>query len=455
MFNKVLIANRGEVVLRVMNTCKKIGISPIVIYSDVDKESLPVKCIKKYSGETYHLESNSYLDIENVLDIAEKSKAEAIHPGYGFLAQNISFAEKCKKHGLAFIGPSIDNFEKLNTKLAFRNTAKELGLNVVPGTFEAIKYEEAEEIAERFDYPVIVKANEGGGGRGMRIINNANEIESALNLVQLEAKNSFNNYSFYIEKFLKNTRHIEFQVLGDGKKVVCLGERECSIQRKHQKLIEETPASILSEDIRKSIGKKVVDFLTKINYRSAGTVEFLRDLEGNFYALEMNGRLQVEHPITEMVTGMDIVEEQIRIAAGEGLRYSQTDIKSNGHAIDFRINAEDPGNFNPSPGKIINFKPPEGSNIRCDTALYSGYTIPIDYDNLIAKIAVHGKNRDETIDLGKKALNGIIIEGVKTTIPRHKEILNSELFKTGNITTNFIEEYEKYQVLFESIQAPR
>jgi len=303
VFNKILISNRGEIALRVMKTCKKMGIGTCAIYSKDDKESLHVK----YADESYHLELDNYLDIDGILNIAEKSKAEAIHPGYGFLAQNKEFAKACEICGIEFIGPTVDNSEMLNRKLAFRNNAKKIGLEVVPGTLEPIKdYEDAVKVAEDIDYPIIVKADEGGGGKGMRIVHNNDEVERAINLAQREVKNAFGESSLYIEKLIEKPRHIEFQVLGDGKRVVHLGERECSIQRRHQKLIEETPSTIVTEDVRRSIGNKVTDFLSKLNYESAGTVEFLRDSKGNFYALEMNGRLQVEHTITEMVTGIDI-----------------------------------------------------------------------------------------------------------------------------------------------------
>jgi acetyl-CoA carboxylase biotin carboxylase subunit len=435
------------------------GVETVGVFSESDKDSLHVR----YADQTYPLQLNSYLDINGILGIAEKSRAEAIHPGYGFLSQNIEFAKGCEVYDKKFIGPSVENSRSLNTKLAFRNNAKRLGLEVVPGTLRPIKdYENAVEVSEDIGYPVIVKADGGGGGKGMRIVNNTSELEKAINLAESEVNNSFGESHLYIEKHLEEPRHIEFQVLGDGKgKVVHLGERECSIQRRYQKLIEETPSPIMTEDVRRYIGDEVTDFLSEFNYESAGTVEFLRDKEGEFYALEMNGRLQVEHRITEMTTGIDIVEEQIRIASGEGLRYEQDDIEMKGHAMDFRINAEDPKNiktFKASPGKITRFElPPEDPCIIIDSAIYPGYFVSLDYDPLIAKVAVHDETRNKTIERAIKTLENttIEIEGEeKTTIPKHIDILNSELFRLGNTDTGFIDKCERYQKLFDSLKGP-
>jgi acetyl-CoA carboxylase biotin carboxylase subunit len=443
MFKKILIANRGEIALRVIRACKELGVKTVAVYSEADADSLHVQ----YADECYLIgaaePSQSYLNIEKIIKTAKKAECEAIHPGYGFLSQIPAFAEACTENGLEFIGPPAEVLKRMGNKVEARKAASEAGVPVIPGSLKpASSPEEAIEIAERVGYPVLVKAVYGGGGKGMRLVKSEDEIRHVLETATLEAESSFGSREIYVEKFLPRARHIEFQILADKKgKVIHLGERECSIQRRYQKLIEETPSPFMTEELRKRMGESAVKIAKAINYVNAGTVEFLVDQNGDYYFLEMNTRLQVEHLITEMVTGIDIVKEQIRIAAGEKLAYRQREIKIRGHTINCRINAEDPyNNFAPSPGSITSLYLPGGPGVRVDTHLYIGYTISVFYDPLIAKLATWGLSRQEAIKRICNALEEFKIEGVKTTIPFHKRIMKDEEFLRGDIHINFVDE---------------
>jgi len=443
MFTKVLIANRGEIALRVIRACRELNVKTVAVYSEADADSLHVQ----YADECHFIgaaePSQSYLNIEKIMETAKKSGCEAIHPGYGFLSQIPAFAEACAENGLEFIGPPAEVLKRMGNKVEARKAAAEAGVPVIPGSLNPAKsLEEAMEIAERVGYPVLVKAVYGGGGKGMRLVKDGDEMRQVLETAALEAESSFGSREIYVEKFLPRARHIEFQILADkGGRVVHLGERECSIQRRYQKLIEETPSPFMTAELRKEMGKSAIKIAKTINYVNAGTVEFLVDQSGNYYFLEMNTRLQVEHLITEMVTGIDIVKEQIRIAAGEKLAYNQRDIKIRGHAINCRINAEDPyNNFAPSPGTVTDLRLPGGPGVRVDTHLYVGYTISVFYDPLIAKLAAWGLDRQEAIRRMRNALEEFVIEGVKTTIPLHKRIMEDEDFLKGDIHINFVDE---------------
>jgi len=443
MFNKILIANRGEIALRVIRACREMGINTVAIYSEADKESLHVK----YADEAYCIgspqPSESYLNINKIVGIAKKTNTEAIHPGYGFLAQNAAFAEACETSNIEFIGPSSVTLRKMGNKIAARKTVTKVNVPIIPGTVESVtKEKEVKKTAKILGFPVLVKAVYGGGGRGMRIAKNEKEIRQAIETARLEAKTSFGNPKIYLEKMLEKPRHIEFQILADKKgNAIHLGERECSIQRRYQKLIEETPSPMMTDQLRKTMGDAAVKVAKAANYVSAGTVEFLVDKNGDFFFLEMNTRLQVEHLITEWVTGIDLAKEQIRIAAGQALSFKQKDVKLYGHAINCRINAEDPYNdFEPCPGTITRYHPPGGAGIRVDSALYDGYTIPVYYDSLIAKVAAWGSTREETIARMRNALSEYVIEGIETTIPFHQKILEDKQYQRGNIHTSFVQE---------------
>lgn len=443
MFKKVLVANRGEIALRVIRACRELGIKTVAVYSEADADSLHVQ----YADECYFVgaaePSQSYLNIDKIIEAAKRSGCEAIHPGYGFLSQIPAFAEACAKNGLEFIGPPAEVLKKMGNKVEARKAAAEAGVPVIPGSLKPASCpEEAIEIAEEVGYPVLVKAVYGGGGKGMRLVKNEDEMRQVLETAALEAQSSFGSREIYVEKFLPRARHIEFQILADKKgRVIHLGERECSIQRRYQKLIEETPSPFMTAELRKEMGSSAVKIAKAIKYVNAGTVEFLVDQHGNYYFLEMNTRLQVEHLITEMVTGIDIVKEQIKIAAGEELAYKQRDVKIHGHAINCRINAEDPyENFTPSPGTVTNLRLPGGPGVRIDTHLYVGYTVSVFYDSLVAKLAVWGLNRSEAIKRMRNALDEFVIEGVKTTIPFHKRIMEDEDFLKGDIHINFVDE---------------
>jgi len=443
MFKKILIANRAEIALRIIRACRELTIKTAAIYSEADKESLHLKL----ADETHFIgppqPTQSYLHIDNIIRTAKKSKSEAIHPGYGFLAQIPAFAQACEKNNIKFIGPTSTVLKKMGNKVVARKTMAKSGLPVIPGTMNVVKdINETKEAAEKLGYPIILKAVYGGGGRGMRVVKQKREINKAFELARLEAETSFGSSEIYIEKKLMNPRHIEFQILADEKgNVIHLGERECSIQRKHQKLMEESPSPMMTDKLRKTMGNAAIRAAKAVNYTNAGTVEFLVDDKDKFYFLEMNTRLQVEHLVTELVTGVDIVKEQIRIAAGEPLQYKQGDITLNGHAINCRINAEDTNkDFTPCPGTIVGYRAPGGPGVRVDSALYAGYTIPVFYDSLIAKLAVWGRNRGEAIQRMRNALEEYRIEGVETTIPLHKKILEDEHFIKGRINTDFVQD---------------
>jgi len=442
MFKKILIANRGEIAVRIIRACNEMGISTIAIYSETDKDAMHVKiadeayCIGKTSPK------DSYLNVKNILSVAIHTKADAIHPGYGFLSENTEFAEVCEKFNITFIGPSHKIISKMGDKSNARDTMKKATVPIIPGTDGEIEdINEAIEIANKIGYPVIVKASAGGGGKGMRVVNSKNELISAIETAQKEAQNYFGNPMVYLEKYLEYTRHVEIQIIGDNYgNVVHLGERDCSIQRRHQKLVEESPSPALNEDLRNAMGQAAVNVAKAVNYNSVGTVEFLLDKDNNFYFMEMNTRIQVEHGVTEMITGIDLVKEQISVAAGEKLSFTQEDVKINGCALECRINAENPYmNFIPCPGKVENYIVPGGIGLRIDSAVYPGYVISPFYDSMVSKVIAWGRNREEAISRMKRALNEFVIEGIKTTIPFHKNLMDNETFKTGKFNTKFLE----------------
>lgn len=441
MFKKILVANRGEIAVRVIRAAKEMGIKTVAIYSDVDSNSLHVKL----ADEAYCIGpasvSQSYLNIPSIISVAEISGAEAIHPGYGFLAENSNFAEICSSNGIKFIGPRVEAISLMGDKSKARETMMKYKVNIVPGSEGLIKNKDhALKIASKIGYPVIIKAAFGGGGRGMRIANDRQELQSYIDVAQREAENAFGNSEIYLEKYIVDPRHIEIQILADEKgNVVYFPERDCSVQRRHQKLIEESPSPQVTPKLRRKMGEAAVKVSRAIKYTSAGTVEFLVDKKSNFYFMEMNTRIQVEHPVTEMVTGIDLLKEQIRIAQGEVLSVKQKDIKINGHAMEFRVNAEDyKRNFMPSPGKIQSYLAPGGNGIRVDSHLYQGYDVPPNYDSLLAKLIVWGRNRNEVIQRSERALDEFIIDGVMTILPFHKKVIVNPYFRKGDITTDFI-----------------
>jgi pyruvate carboxylase subunit A len=442
MFKKVLIANRGEIAIRVMRACRELGVSTVAVYSEVDKNAL----FAKYADEAYYIgpapASQSYLDMDKILDVAIKTGAEGIHPGYGFLSENSTFARKCEEAGIIFIGPNSKVIEQMGSKIAARNTMIAAGIPVVPGINEAISdADEACDIAESIGFPVIVKASAGGGGIGMKIVHAKSEFKSALTSIQSVAESAFGDSTVFIEKYVEEPRHIEFQILADkyGNTVYLL-ERECSIQRRHQKLIEEAPSPVITPELRKKMGETAVKAAKAIGYENAGTVEFLYS-KGEFYFLEVNTRLQVEHTITEMITGIDLAKQQLHIACGEKLPFKQEDIKCNGWAIECRINAEDPLNdFAPSPGKIRRYRSAGGPGIRVDSGVHMGYTISPYYDSMISKLSAWGADRDEAIARMRRALYEYVVVGVTTNIPFHKAVLRSEAFKEAKLTTHFIDD---------------
>ncbi len=454
LFKKILIANRGEIALRIIRACKELGIKTVAVYSEADKESLHVKLADEAICIGPANPQQSYLNIPAILSAAEITDAEAIHPGYGFLSENPHFAEACITSGITFIGPSPDNIRIGGDKAKARAILKRKGIPVVPGSDGPINSEEmADKVVKRIGFPVIIKASAGGGGKGMRIVREESEFEQAFHMAQREAFAAFGNGELYIEKYISSIRHIEVQILADSKgNVIHLGERECSIQRRHQKLLEEAPSPALTEKQRKKIGDFAVRAARAIKYRNAGTFEFIVDGEGNIYFIEINTRIQVEHPVTELITGIDIIKEQIKIAAGYELGLRQSDIKINGWAIECRINAEDPERFIPSPGKITFLSLPGGPGVRVDTAIYPGYTVPPYYDSMIAKLIVYGKNRQEAIKRMARAVDEFMIDGVKTTIPFHKKLLNNPQFIEGQYSTSFVEEMNSPNHLKEVVQ---
>lgn len=442
MLKKVLIANRGEIAVRIIRACREMGIRTVAIYSEADRNALH----KTLADEAICIgpaqSSKSYLNIKAIIEAACLTGADSIHPGFGFLSENANFAKICKEIGIKFIGPSNELIELLGNKSQAKETMKKAGVPVVPGSEGLItSKEQAVQIAEKIKYPVMLKASAGGGGRGIRIAHNKEELEKKYDLVKQEAKISFNDDSIYLEKFIENPRHVEIQVLADEHgNCIHLGERDCSIQRRNQKILEETPSMAINEKTRKKMGQIAVKAVKEIGYANAGTIEFLVDKNQDFYFMEMNTRVQVEHPITEMVTGVDIIKEQIRIASGEKLSYKQEDIKFTGHCMEARINAENPDkNFMPCPGKITGLHLPGGNGIRVDTAIYSGYTVPPTYDSMIAKIIAHGKDREEAIAKLKSAVAELVVEGIETNADFILKILSNRDFVANTYDTSFIE----------------
>ncbi|MEM7166045.1 MAG: acetyl-CoA carboxylase biotin carboxylase subunit [Planctomycetota bacterium] len=443
-FSRILIANRGEIALRVIRACHELGIEVVAVYSEADKGSAYLDFADEKVCIGPGPSNLSYLDIPKIMSAAEITDVEAIHPGYGFLAENAHFAEICESCNIQFIGPTVDSIRQLGDKQTAREIAMKAGIPVVPGSQDLLKDEsDALKVAKEIGYPVLVKATAGGGGRGMRVAHNDISLVNGYLAARLEAEAAFKNPDVYLEKYIDRPRHVEVQILADSYgEVVHLGERDCSLQRRHQKLIEECPSSAVDEDLRRRLGESAVALARAAEYRNAGTVEFLLDSDGNYYFIEMNTRIQVEHPVTEMVTGIDLVQEQILVAAGMPLRYTQDSIAIRGASIEVRINAEDPDdNFRPNPGTITKFVAPGGRGVRMDSHAYGGYVIPAHYDSLIGKLIVHGESRDEAITLMRRALDEFVIEGVKTTIPLAREIFRHFHFIKGNLNTSFIEEY--------------
>jgi acetyl-CoA carboxylase biotin carboxylase subunit len=441
MFRKILVANRGEIALRIILSCKELGIKTVAIFSEADRHALHVRFADEAICIGPPKSADSYLNIPSVISAAELSNADAIHPGYGFLSESAYFAEVCEASRVKFIGPSSEAIRLMGDKARARSEMNRLGLPVLPGSADAVHTDkEAVATAEAIGYPVIIKAVAGGGGRGMRVVHNRGELLAALKTAQAEAANAFGVPHCYIEKFIERARHIEFQIMADEYgNAIHLGERECSIQRRHQKLIEESPSVIMTPELREEVGNRVVNAIKEVGYSNVGTLEFLVDERMNFYFMEMNTRVQVEHPVTELVTGIDIVRDQILIAAGERLSHRQDDIHFRGHALECRINAEDPVTHRPSPGKITSWHAPGGPGVRIDTAAYAEYVIPPYYDSLIAKLIVHGSTRDEAIRRMERALDMFVLEGVKTTVPLHQRILHTSEFRKGEIYTKLLE----------------
>ncbi len=443
MFRKVLIANRGEIALRVIRACKELGIRTVAVYSEADRESLHVRFADEEVCIGPPAARESYLNIPRIISAAEITGADAIHPGYGFLAENAEFSEICQRSEITFIGPTPEQIRLMGDKAAARRTMVEVGVPMVPGTDAISDPEEALVTARDIGFPVLIKAAAGGGGKGMRVARDEEEFGRQFAMARNEAAAAFNDDTVYIEKYLARPRHIEFQILGDQHgRVIHLGERDCSIQRRHQKLLEEAPSPALTPELRAAMGDAAVRGAKAIDYVGAGTIEMLLNDDGSFYFMEMNTRIQVEHPVTEMTTGFDLVKEQIRAAAGLPLSIPDRDIKLRGHAIECRINAEDPArNFAPSPGTIHTFHPPGGPGVRVDTHVYAGYRVPPYYDSLLGKLIVHGSNREEAIARMRNALDTFVLEGVHTTIPFLLEVLESPEFVSGQVDTKFLERW--------------
>ena len=454
MLNKVLIANRGEIAIRIMRACKELGISTVAVFSDADKNALFVR----YADEKYNIgpgpASQSYLKKEKIINVALKSNAEGIHPGYGFMAENAEFAEMCHKNGIEFIGPPISAMKLMCSKIDSKQSMIEAGVHVVPGVTEAISdHDKAKDIAHDVGYPVMLKASAGGGGIGIQKVDNEKQMEKALSSVRQLAKNSFGDDAVFIEKFIDDPRHIEYQVIGDKKgNIIHCYERECSVQRRNQKLIEETPSCALTPELREEIGKQAILASKTAGYYNAGTCEFMFR-EGKYYFLEMNTRLQVEHPITEAITGVDLAREQLRVASGLELEYDQEDIQPRGHAIECRINAEDPlNNFMPAPSKIVRYAEPSGPGIRIDSGVYQGFTIPPFYDSMIAKLIIWAEDRPRAIERTKRALWEFQIGGVRHNIPFHQVVMNNQQFISGDYTTSFIPRYKILDQVVEYVK---
>ncbi|MBN2831535.1 MAG: acetyl-CoA carboxylase biotin carboxylase subunit [Candidatus Omnitrophica bacterium] len=447
MFSKILIANRGEIALRIIRACRELGVRTVAVYSQADRDSLHVRFADEAVCIGQSPSSNSYLNIPAIISAAEITDVEAIHPGYGFLAENPHFAEICESCKITFIGPTPQNIRLMGDKMAARASMHKAGLPIIPGSASAIKNkEEALKTAKSIGYPVIIKAAAGGGGKGMRICHNDLTLVSSIITAQSEAEANFGNSNVYIEKYIDKPRHIEVQIIADKSgQILQLGERDCSIQRRHQKLLEESPSSVVDSKMREKLGELVLKGMKSVNYVSCGTIEFLLDTgTHNFYFMEMNTRIQVEHPVTEMVTGIDLIKEQIRVAAGEKLKIHRDNIQINGAAIECRINAEDSDNgFLPSPGKIESLVLPGGPNVRVDTHLYAGYEVPPYYDSLLAKLIVHGNNRQEAIRIMHRALSEFHIAPIKTTIPFHLKLMENPLFLRGDISTHFLQDMLK------------
>ncbi|MBF0707424.1 acetyl-CoA carboxylase biotin carboxylase subunit [Alkalihalobacillus hwajinpoensis] len=444
--HKVLIANRGEIAVRIIRACHELNLTAVAVYSEADRDALHVQL----ADESYCIgptaSSESYLNVGNIMTVAINSGVDAIHPGYGFLAENASFAEICEDCDIAFIGPSKEAINRMGTKDVARATMEEAGVPVVPGSDGIIETkEEALELASEMGYPIIIKATAGGGGKGIRVVHEEEELIKAINMTQQEAEKAFGNPGVYIEKFIEDFRHIEIQIIADlYGNVIHLGERDCSIQRRMQKLVEETPSPALDQSIREAMGEAAVRAAKAVNYAGAGTVEFIYDHNGNYYFMEMNTRIQVEHPVTEMVTGVDLIKEQIRVADGERLSLTQDEVILKGWSIECRINAEDPENgFMPSPGKVETYLPPGGFGVRVDSAVYPGYVIPPFYDSMVAKLITYGATREEAMQRMKRALSEFMIKGVKTTIPFHQKLLRHEKFVEGDFNTKFLEIYKE------------
>jgi acetyl-CoA carboxylase biotin carboxylase subunit len=443
VFSKVLIANRGEIALRVIRVCKQFGIKTVAVYSKADRDSLHVRfadeavCIGPPPGK------ESYLKIPRIIAAAEITNVDAIHPGYGFLAENASFAEICTTSGIKFIGPTAEMIRAMGDKAFAKETMRKAGVPVVPGSEGVVKdWGQAVEIAKTFGFPIILKAVAGGGGRGMRIVSEETELESAFKTAQHEAEQGFGNPDLYVEKYFEKPRHIEVQVFGDQHgNTLHFGERDCSVQRRHQKLIEESPSPIVDDELRQKMGEAAIKGCKAVNYENAGTVEFLVDKDKNFYFMEMNTRIQVEHPVTEQVTGHDLIKLQLRVAAGE--RLPRKKIRPHGHSIECRINAEDPyNNFRPSPGRITDFHMPGGFGVRVDTHSYAGYEVPPHYDSLIAKLIVYAQTREGAINKMASSLEEFTVEGIKTTIPFHRQVMKSETFVSGKFDTGFLDTFQ-------------
>ena len=441
MFKRVLIANRGEIAVRIIRACREMGIESVAVFSDVDRKALHVR----KADYAYHIgaatASESYLNVEKILDVARRSQAEAIHPGYGFLSENARFARACAEHGFKFIGPTPESMEMMGSKTRARQNMKRAGVPFVPGSERGLEMDAAERLAEQIGYPIMLKAAAGGGGKGMRLVNSRDELHSAYESARSEAQRSFGDNEVYIEKYIINPRHVEMQIFGDEHgNVVYLGERECSVQRRHQKVMEESPSPIVDEEMRRHMGEVAVRVAKAANYQNAGTIEFLVDQERNFYFLEMNTRLQVEHPVTEFVTGLDLVHLQMHVASGEKLPFRQEDIRMRGHAIECRVYAEDPdNNFFPSPGQITRLISPSGPGIRRDSGMYEGWTVPIEYDPLLAKLVGYGEDREQAINRLLRALYEYFVGGIKTNISLFRRILKDSEFRAGNLDTGFLD----------------
>jgi acetyl-CoA carboxylase biotin carboxylase subunit len=443
VFKKVLVANRGEIALRVIRACKELGIKTVAIHSEADAAGLHVRAADEKVCVGPPEAALSYRNIPNVLSAAEITGADAIHPGYGFLSENAHFAEVCESIGIKFIGPTSENIAMMGDKAKAREIVARRGLPVTPGSpGELRSEEEALQAAQKIGFPVIIKATAGGGGRGMRVVNKAEDLSRAFQAAQAEAKSTFGNDGVYLERYFLEPRHIEVQVMADHRgHVIHLGERDCSIQRRHQKLVEETPSPAVDEKLRREIGRVAVEAVKAAHYRNVGTVEFLLDKDRNFFFMEVNTRIQVEHPITEMVTGIDLIKEQIRLAAGLPLSIRQQDVVLTGHSMECRINAEDPEKFTPSPGQITKYSAPGGFGVRVDSAMESGAMVVPFYDSMIAKLITHGRDRQESMARMRRALDEFVIEGIKTTIPLHRRILDDPDFQKGHVSTTFLERF--------------